>query len=295
MKNKLNGYIAAAVGAAAYGLNPLFSLPLYSGAGFSPVNALFYRFSLAAVMLGVIFKLCGGRLLPEKGELKLLLLASLLMICSSITLFQAYVYMDSGIVSTLLFIYPVAVAATMTIFFKEKLTARTVIAIILATAGTVVLSRGESSRSFDWRGLVLSLLSALSYSFYIVAIKVSRLKNSSPEKISFYTMLIGAVIFLMFFDFSGGFPVPPSAKLWGCAVLLALFPTVIALVLTAKAIQLIGATPTAIFGGLEPAVAVFCGIAVFGEKFTAACAAGVLLVVASAVTVIAGKADGDQT
>ena len=286
---KLKGCLAAAAGAAAYGLNPLFSLPLYNEAGFTPANALFYRFFLAAILVGIIFKFRGGSLLPEKGEFKSLFFASLLMICSSLTLFQAYLYMDSGIVSTLLFIYPVAVAATMTVFFEEKLTLRTIIGIILAIAGVVVLSKSETSRPFDWRGLVLSLLSALSYSFYIVAVKVSRLRESAPEKISFYSMLIGAVIFVMMFDFASGFPMPATAKLWGCALLLAFFPTVVAFVLTARAIHLLGATPTAIFGGLEPVVAVVCGIAAFGEKFTFAIAMGVLLVIASVVVVITGK------
>ncbi len=289
MNNKLKGCIAAAIGAATYGLNPLFSLPLYSGAGFSPVVTLFYRYFLATAMVGILFKFRGGRLLPAKGESGALVFGAILMIVSSWSLFQAYLYMDSGIVSTLLFIYPVAVAAIMSLFFKEKLTCRTAISIALAITGVVILAKSETSRPFDWRGLVLSLISAFFYSFYIVAIKVTPLKNIEPEKISFYTMIIGAAVYLAMFDFTAGFPLPPNAKLWACVLLLAFFPTVTALVMTAKAIHLVGATPTAIFGGLEPAVAVLCGVVVFGEKFTVSIAAGVVLVIISVIMVITGK------
>ena len=104
-------------------------------------------------------------------------------------------------------------------------------------------------------------------------------------------MIIGAAVYLAMFDFSAGFPVPPNAKLWACVLLLAFFPTVTALVMTAKAIHLIGATPAAIFGALEPAVAVLCGVVVFGEKFTVSIAAGVVLVIISVIMVITGKSD----
>ena len=45
----------------------------------------------------------------------------LLVALSSLALFQSYNYMDVGIASTLLFVYPILVALIMWIAFKEKI------------------------------------------------------------------------------------------------------------------------------------------------------------------------------
>ena len=285
MNNTFKGYLAAAVGAAAYGLNPLFSLPLYK-AGFSPVNVLFYRFIIAAVIVGIMVKYAGGRLLPGKGEVFPLLSGAAMMIISSITLFYSYKFVDSGVASTLLFVYPIAVAAIMTLCFREKLKIGTIAGIALAVPGVVILSLNDSGAPIRWEGVVLALASALSYAIYIVMVKVTRLREISAEKISFYTLSIGAVFFLSLFDFDRNIPFPADKLSWACVILLALLPAVTAFVLTAKAIHLVGATPTAIFGGLEPAVAVLCGIAVFHEPFGWLTAVGVVLVIVSVIIVI---------
>ena len=50
---KSRGCVLGAVAAASYGLNPLFTLPLYE-AGMGVDSVLFYRYLLAAAMLGAL-------------------------------------------------------------------------------------------------------------------------------------------------------------------------------------------------------------------------------------------------
>ena len=71
--------------------------------------------------------------------------------------------------------------------------------------------------------------------------------------------------------------------------MLALVPTVISLVMMVIAVQLIGSTPTAIMGALEPLTAVVIGITVFGESFTMRLAAGIALILAAVILIIAGR------
>ena len=51
INNKTKGFLLGAIAAASYGMNPLFTLPLYS-AGMSVDSVLFYRYALAIVVLG---------------------------------------------------------------------------------------------------------------------------------------------------------------------------------------------------------------------------------------------------
>ena len=52
MNNKTKGFIYGAIAAASYGMNPLFALPLYA-VGMSVDTVLFYRYALAAIVLGI--------------------------------------------------------------------------------------------------------------------------------------------------------------------------------------------------------------------------------------------------
>lgn len=52
---------------------------------------------------------------------------------------MSYNYMDAGIASTILFVYPVMVAVIMGVFFKEKISAITVFSILLALSGLGLL------------------------------------------------------------------------------------------------------------------------------------------------------------
>ena len=58
MTNKTKGFIYGAIAAASYGMNPLFALPLYA-VGMSVDTVLFYRYALAAIVLGILMKLQG--------------------------------------------------------------------------------------------------------------------------------------------------------------------------------------------------------------------------------------------
>lgn len=75
----------------------------------------------------------------------------------------------------------------------------------------------------------------------------------------------------------------PAMALW--ALMLAVVPTVLSLVLMAEAVRRIGETPTAVMGALEPLTALAVGIVCFGEALTPRGALGVLLIL-GAVTLI---------
>ena len=124
MNTKLKGYVLGAVAAASYGMNPLFALPLYKE-GMDPDSVLFFRYLLAIPLLGIMIKARGRDFRLKRKEIVPLIVMGLLVALSSLTLFLSYNYMDAGIASTLLFVYPVLVALIMALVFKEKLTMQT--------------------------------------------------------------------------------------------------------------------------------------------------------------------------
>ena len=105
MNNKTKGFIYGAIAAASYGMNPLFALPLYA-AGMSVDTVLFYRYAFAVIVLGVLMKLQGQSFTLRKADILPLVIMGLLFSFSSLLLFMSYNYMDAGIASTILFVYP---------------------------------------------------------------------------------------------------------------------------------------------------------------------------------------------
>ena len=169
MNDKAKGYLLGAVAAASYGMNPLFALPLYK-AGMDPDSVLFFRYLFALPILAVMIKVRGRSFGIHKKEVFPLIIMGLLMAFSSLTLFQSYNYMDAGIASTLLFVYPIMVAIIMAIGFKEKIKTLTVLCIVMALGGIALLYKGGDGSTLSITGTMLVMASSLSYASYIVGV-----------------------------------------------------------------------------------------------------------------------------
>ena len=222
MNVKAKGYILGAVAAATYGMNPLFALPLYK-AGMNPDSVLFFRYLFAIPVLGMMIVARGRSFKLKRKEVLPLIIMGLLVALSSLALFQSYNYMDVGIASTLLFVYPILVALIMWIAFKEKLTLPTVLCILLALGGIGLLYKSGDGSTLNLTGIILVMISALSYAIYIVGVNQSTLKNLATLSLTFYVLLFGLVLFLVRVDFGQSLRVAETWYLWGNLIALAIF------------------------------------------------------------------------
>ena len=285
MKGRIfKGYLLGIIGSACYGLNPLFALPLYQK-GLSPDSVLFYRYFFAIILLAMLMKYHGQSFALKRNEIFPLAIMGILFSISSLTLFMSYNYMDAGIASTILFLYPIMVAVISALVFHEKLSLMTIIAIVLAFWGISMLNENGSGKPLNFMGFLLVALSALSYAIYLIGVNRSVLKSMPTEKLTFYSILFGISIYLIRLNFLTDLQPLNTPFMWMNAIGLALLPTVISLVTITASIHLIGSTPTSILGALEPVTALVCGVLVFGELLTFKNIIGILMVL-SAVTVI---------
>ncbi len=285
MKGRIfKGYLLGIIGSACYGLNPLFAIPLYQK-GLSPDSVLFYRYFFAIILLAMLMKYHGQSFSLKRNEILPLAIMGILFSISSLTLFISYNYMDAGIASTILFLYPIMVAVISALVFHEKLSLMTIIAIVLAFWGISMLNENGSGKPLNFMGLLLVALSALSYAIYLIGVNRSVLKSMPTEKLTFYSILFGISIYLIRLNFLTDLQPLNTPFMWMNAIGLALLPTVISLVTITASIHLIGSTPTSILGALEPVTALVCGVLVFGELLTFKNIIGILMVL-SAVTVI---------
>ena len=287
MNDKAKGYIFGAISAITYGMNPLFALPLYSD-GMEPVSVLLFRYIFAIPLLALLLFFRGHSFVVEKRQLFPLFVLGILMALSSITLFKSYHFMDAGLASTLLFVYPIMVAFIMVFFFREKLSVQIILCLILALTGIALLYKAEDGTTLSLTGTVLVFASSLSYAIYIVLMNKSSLNKVATIKVILYVLFFGSLLLISVLIYQGELTTPTHWYLWLNLLALAVFPTIISLVCTTYAIKYIGPTPTAILGALEPVTAVFFGITIFGETLTVRECIGLVLIIVAVSMVVAG-------
>ena len=286
--NQVKGFAAGIIAAVCYGTNPLGTLELYKD-GFSSGSVLTYRYLLAVVMFAIVLLFSREHFGIKWGHaIRLAFLGSMFAL-SSTTLYVSFHYMAAGIASTLLFVYPIMTAVLMTVFFHEKVTWTTSLAILLAVSGVGLLYQGDGNEKLSTAGFALVMTSSLLYALYIIS--VNRWNTTmSNVKFTFWILVFGLLTVVIFTAISGeSFQLLQTPKQWLCGLKLALLPTVLSLFFMTISINLIGSTPAAIMGALEPVTAVIIGVFVFGESFTFQLAIGIAAILAGVTLIIARK------
>ena len=279
---KVFGTICGILAAVFYGTNPLGALKLYEQ-GMNTNSVLFSRFSMAWIIISIILIVRKESLKVTKKEFGTLTALGLLFTASSMTLYFSFHYIAAGVASTLLFTYPIMTAVIMGMFFKEKAGFKTILAIVLSLVGVLLLYWSDAGGALDTLGVILVLVSALTYAIYIIVVNRCPLEMSS-FKINFYVVLYCAIGMAVFAWLTGNpLRFPHNAVSWFYSVWLAVVPATLSLVLMVYASKYVGATPTAILGALEPLTAVLIGIFVFNEAFGLRLAIGIILILSAVI------------
>ena len=168
----IKGFLYAALSSSTFGLAPFFSISLLV-AGFSSFEVLTYRWGIASLILAIAGIILGERFRITGKDWQTVFILSLFRATTSFSLVIAYQNIASGVASTIHFMYPLAVALTMMLFFKEKKSFSILFAVFISLIGAALLSSGE----IDFKGgdtatgLIAAAISIFSYGGYIIGVK----------------------------------------------------------------------------------------------------------------------------
>ena len=292
-RDKVVGYAAGITTGVTYGLNPLFAMPLMKS-GASVESILFFRYSFSVIMLGVWLVLTRESFrISFKQSIRLLILG-LLFTTSSLTLFESYKFIPSGLATTIVFLYPVFVAVIM-VFMRVYPTWQVWLSIMLTFVGVMILSKSDSTHIIQTKGIVLAMASALAYAMFIVIINRSMaIRKVSNTKLTFYALMVGMVVFFTKSVISGGFDSMLRVfEIRGSVVnllLLAILPTIVSTATLALSTRKIGATKASVLGVFEPVTAILVGAIAFSEEITLNIIIGIILSMAAVVfRIVCGK------
>ncbi len=281
------GLLAGLVAGVSYGTNPLFAKPLLES-GVPVLVMLFFRYGMSAAILAAWMACRHEAFKVEKRELGLLAVLGVLFASSSLFLFTSYEFIPSGLATTLVYLYPVFTALIMVVlrFYPSW---QTWLSIVATFGGILLLSTPSAGAEIRLPGIILAIMSALSYALYLVIVNRSRrIKKVSEHTLTLYALITGAAMFLVIRLFHGGSILEgmDTPADWGNLLGLAVVPTMISMLTLAVSSRYIGPTKTSILGVFEPLTAILIGTVLFGEPLTPKMAAGVAVCVGAVVFMI---------
>lgn len=286
-KEAIIGYPAGIITGIAYGLNPLFGMPLMNE-GAAVESILFFRYAFAVIILGLILWIGKQSFKISLKQAGVLFVLGLLYTASSLFLFEAYNYIASGLATTLIFLYPVLVAIIM-VFLGVIPSWPVWLAIAATFGGVLIMTQSSSGESINPIGVLLSLGSALVYALFIVIINRSKaIANISNSVLTFYTLMVGSIVFLGKIalsdtDITAGIE---GSAAWLNLIGLALLPTIVSTATLAIATRNIGATKASVLGVFEPITAILVGTIMFSEPLTTNIIVGICIAIVAVTFMI---------
>ena len=263
---------------------PTFSKRAYES-GANTVGVLIVRFTIAALLMLLIRQFSSGqRVWPEpRLMLNLFLLGALGYSGAAFFYFTAIENMSSGVSIVIWYIYPVFVVLIGWALFKTKPKRQTIFSLISAMIG-VAITVGQPGNATT-KGVILVLLSSLTYTFYTLGGSRAFKKTDLYTGVTF-VMTGAATAFWLYWLLAPAstpvlFPHQTSGWIWIGA--LAIFATVLSTSTLFAGLKILGPNTTSVVNTVEPVLNIVAGILFLNEVFSVQQGVGAVFVVGALV------------
>jgi drug/metabolite transporter (DMT)-like permease len=273
----LSGFLYGFLG--YFGVNAMKSSP-------DIANMLFWRFFIASVFIALV-------MLPKLKEMKIdwstmfaILIGSAIFYGTSTSAyFASSTHIGTGLAMVIFFTYPAIVVLCNRFFYKHHISKGYYISVALILLGLILLA--DIGADFNYLGILLGLLSAAGYAFYIMT---SKKYNQLHPLLSAFMVSMGCTIFcLMIALYGKTFTVPTDLSFWLHGLGLGIIATALPILLLLKGLQYISSAKASILGVLEPVFVVIIGVLLLGEDIKLLQALGVAIILGGAVLALVAR------
>ena len=282
------GIALALAGVIAFSFRPIFIKLAYNYVR-DPVTLIALRmvFALPFFLAAALWRRGDTKPISRADWWGIFFLGFLGYYFASFVDFLGLQYISAGLGRLLLFLYPTVVVVLSWIFLRKRAGPRELVALAVTYAGTaLVLSQAMTGQHENLPlGASLVFASAVAYAIYLV-LGSQIIQRVGSMRFTAYALLIASALCIA--QFFALRPLQALALPWpvyGYAVAMAVFSTVIPTFMTAEALKRIGANQVAILGALGPVSTIFFGFVGLDEHMTVLQLAGTVLVLAGVVLV----------
>ena len=255
------------LGAAfCWGCIGLFSRTL-SLAGMSAANIVVIRNLGGLILLTLIFALTDRSVFHvEPRRLPIFFGTGVVsVLLFTLCYFRCQELCSLAVSAILLYTAPAMVVLMSAAVFRERITGKKIMALVLALLGcSFVTGVWSGGASVTAAGVLFGLGSAFFYALYSVFAPFG-LRHYAPFTVVYWTFVFGGIGSLFFLDGDGMRAVFADTRMLFVALGLVVISTVLPYLLYTKGLARVESGKASIMASLEPVVASFVGILAFGE------------------------------
>jgi len=291
-----SGTVICIASATAFGAMGVLGKLAYDD-GATVGTLLATRFALAALLFWALMIASGAtgelRALTRRDVLTALALGAVGYAAQAGAYFTALARMDAGLLSLVLYTFPAIVAVAGVLLGRDRIDARRLAALVLASAGLVLVLASAGTGDLDPLGTALGLGAAVVYSVYILV--TDSIAGRMRPRVFSTLVCSGAAVTLTAGSALLGQLRPGELTVagWGWLACIALISTVAAVSLLFAGIARVGPTVASILSTVEPVVTVLLAFLVFREVLGPAQLLGGGLVLASVLVLHARRRPSD--
>ena len=247
--------------------------------GLPSIELVFVRCICATVFLAIIWGMTGQAKKEQwQGrEVLLTLLCGFFLVFNWVFLFKAFEETTVTVAISVYHLAPVFVLLIGAVIFKERLTVKAVLAILLCFSGTVFISNVDFSKPFTELlpvGVLWALAAALFYAFLTLIGK--GLKSLSPYATTFLQTGLGVVMLLPMVDFSAFQSL--TFGNWIAIIATGIIHTGIVYVLYFDSLRYLSTAIISVLVFLDPAIAILLDVAFMDVRPNMMQSLGILLI-----------------
>lgn len=280
MKNL--SYLLVMLGAILWGTLGIFVGGL-SNLGLDSINIVMLRVLSASILMFIYIMVYDRNLFKIKIKDTYLFIGTGIMsiVFFNWCYFMAMKEISYSVAAILLYTAPAFVMILSRIFFKEAITMRKILSLLMTFSGCILITGLIGSRqAISFYGLIIGLGSGFGYALYSIFGKVALRKYDSIT-ISFYSFLFAAISLIPFGNYNIIAENISEVNFLAYVISLGLFPTVLAFLSYTKGLDKIESSKASIIATVEPVVATIIAVVAFGEVLSVQHIFGIILVISA--------------
>lgn len=225
--------------------------------------------------------------LAARHYLNLVLLGSAGYYLASLFDFKGLTYITASLERLILFTYPTLVLIFSALFLKKKIRLKQMVSILITYAGLAVIFLDKGGITAGTTEDVITgssfiMLSAITYAAYITGADFM-VRRTGTLRLTVWVMSISCLSVIIHFLISnasieGVFQL--QAEVYGLAVLMALFATVLPAFMINQGIKKIGGPNVSVIGSIGPVSTIVLSMIFLGEQLSLIQAFGALIIIA---------------
>lgn len=271
----------AIISASLYGTVGYYGT-LIMKAGIPLYNMLFWRFCISALII-IIYLGClpTVKIKLNANFYKQILISAVFYTISTSFCFHASKELGIGIAMSIFFIFPIF-NVILCWFFNNPISKTIIYSILLSSLGLGFISLSENIEFNNIKGVLFSLIAAMSFAAYIFCTK--KFITGDNKLSSTLAIFLGnSIIFFILSIKNHYFFIPREIQIWKNIFILSMFSTVFPTFLMLYALVKISSTKVAITSIFEPVCALLMGVIYLSETLSNRQLIGIVAIIIASI------------